>query len=99
MIEQGDYFVVERGYRCGSVGGPPYDRSYVGWVFRAIAVSGKMMVSECVHIPNAEHSTNIGKRFSLSGYELELHRVGQGYLDALDIKPAPQRKGVSACKQ
>ncbi|KKN89684.1 hypothetical protein LCGC14_0235300 [marine sediment metagenome] len=102
MIEQGDYFVVQRGYRSYiDIGGCfVYDRSYMGWVFKVVVISGEMVVCDCVHVSNPERDyqrKQIGERFNLNKRELDLHRVGQGYLDALEIKPTPQRKGISAC--
>lgn len=99
IIENGDLFVVVRGFQFGRVysgfgeepGEPTFDRSYNSQVFRALNVEGFSIVAERVS-GGSEYSCPVGERILLNSSELVLETVTENHLKLLN-GGKPVKKG------
>lgn len=96
-IEKGDLFIVTRGIKLANTAAfsfafglpapadsdePRYDRSWIGYVFRALEVCGDGIAAEVVHA-DADCYRKPGYRLQLVESEMTLFPVTQAYLEAL----------------
>ena len=97
-IEQGDYFVIEKGRRVGHAvmvwgearsiedvtGMPNYDHSWDSFVFKAEEVCGVMIAARVIHAPD---SSCCGRVVSLNTTGMELMTVSDQYAKVMAAQP------------